>query len=56
MYIYIYILVDELSAEKRSRLVESLARIVCHQVNADVCAIPLGSLSPWILLHHVLAR
>lgn len=49
--------IDYLSPERRARLVETLARIVCKQLNADnVHAIPLGSLSPWIVLHYVLVR
>lgn len=49
--------VDYLPEEKRARLVESLARIVCKQINAENAhSIPLGCLTPWIVLHYVLVR
>lgn len=48
---------DKLTDEKRCRLVESLARIVCKQINTDNSGgIALGNITAWILLHYVLLR
>ncbi|RZC42711.1 calcineurin-binding protein cabin-1, partial [Asbolus verrucosus] len=49
--------VDTLNEDKRARLVETLAKIVCKQLNADnTSKIPLGCITPWILLHYILVR
>ncbi|XP_063910388.1 calcineurin-binding protein cabin-1-like isoform X2 [Zophobas morio] len=49
--------VDALSEDKRARLIETLAKIVCKQLNTDnVSKIPLGCVTPWILLHYILVR
>ncbi|EFA00717.1 hypothetical protein TcasGA2_TC003597 [Tribolium castaneum] len=49
--------VDALSEEKRARLVETLAKIVCKQLNTEnATKIPLGCITPWILLHFILVR
>lgn len=49
--------VDNLTEDKRRRLVETIARIVCHQLNSqNASIIPLGSLIPWIVLHYILLR
>lgn len=48
---------DHLVPERRARLVETLARIVCKQINAENAHnVPLGTLTPWIVLHYVLVR
>lgn len=53
-----FVVVDALSEEKRARLVETLTKIVCKQLNPEsgVSKIPLGCITPWILLHYVLVR
>ncbi|XP_022907944.2 calcineurin-binding protein cabin-1-like isoform X2 [Onthophagus taurus] len=49
--------VDNLTVEKRARLVESLAMICCRQINVENGGkLLLGTLSPWMLLHYVLVR
>ncbi|XP_030756514.1 calcineurin-binding protein cabin-1-like isoform X2 [Sitophilus oryzae] len=49
-------IIDKLSEEKRCRLVESLTRIVCIQLNTDMLVIPFDCVTPWILLHYILLR
>ncbi|XP_066152387.1 calcineurin-binding protein cabin-1-like isoform X2 [Euwallacea fornicatus] len=50
-------IIDKLTEEKRSRLVESLAKIISKQLNTEgVTKIPLGTITGWIVLHYVLLR
>ncbi|CAH1130403.1 unnamed protein product [Ceutorhynchus assimilis] len=49
-------IIDKLKEDKRCRLVESLVKIVCKQLNTENTEIPLGTITPWILLHYVLLR
>lgn len=52
-----FILVDCLVEDKRCRLVDTLCKICCKQVNAEHASkIPLGSTIPWLLLHYILLR
>lgn len=48
--------IDSLIEVKRKRLVETLSKIVSKQINCDYVRIPLGCVTPWILLHYVLVR
>ncbi|XP_049819856.1 calcineurin-binding protein cabin-1-like isoform X2 [Aethina tumida] len=48
-------ILDVLNEDKRKRLVESLCKIICKQMNS-LGTMPLDSVSPWILLHYVLLR
>ncbi|KAJ8947583.1 hypothetical protein NQ318_010095 [Aromia moschata] len=50
--------IDSLREERRPRLVESLSKIASKQLNTDRLygGIPLGCITPWILLHYVLMR
>ncbi|KAL1517234.1 hypothetical protein ABEB36_001024 [Hypothenemus hampei] len=48
-------IIDKLQEDKRCRLVETLCKIVCKQLNSEgVSGVPLGS--AWMLLHYVLLR
>lgn len=49
-------IIDLLSEDKRVRLVETLSKIVSKQINSDYIKIPLGCVTPWILLHYILVR
>lgn len=48
--------IDALLEDKRTRLVETLSKLVSKQINFDLVKIPLGCVTPWILLHYVLVR
>lgn len=48
--------IDSLTEEKRGRLVGTLSKIVSKQINCDYVKIPLGCVTPWILLHYILVR
>ncbi|KAK9871634.1 hypothetical protein WA026_013014 [Henosepilachna vigintioctopunctata] len=49
--------VELLSNNKKARLTETLAKIICKQINAEnTPTIPLNTVIPWILLHHLLAK
>ncbi|XP_008547464.1 calcineurin-binding protein cabin-1 [Microplitis demolitor] len=45
-----------LAETKASRLVQTLVQILCHQLDVPDTAVemPLESVTPWILLHHIL--
>lgn len=50
-------LVDKLTPENRIRMVGSLCRLCCKQINTEnVNVLPLGTLHPWIILHYILMR
>ncbi|XP_060519435.1 calcineurin-binding protein cabin-1-like isoform X2 [Cylas formicarius] len=50
-------IIDVLSEEKRCRLVECLSKLVCKQLNTEhALCIPLGTITPWLLLHYILLR
>jgi hypothetical protein len=49
--------VDSLNEDKRARLVETLAKIVCKKLNSDNSTrASSGCVTPWILLHYILVR
>lgn len=48
--------VDLLAEDKRSRIVQTLSKIVCKQMSVDGGKINYGCVTPWILLHYVLLR
>ncbi|KAL3275832.1 hypothetical protein HHI36_020575 [Cryptolaemus montrouzieri] len=50
-------IIDLLPNKNRARLTETLAKIICKQINTENSSvIPLQTISPWILLHHLLAK
>ncbi|XP_017772871.1 PREDICTED: calcineurin-binding protein cabin-1-like [Nicrophorus vespilloides] len=49
--------VDVLPDEKRNRLIECLSLLCARQVNAEnTNKMPIGNVSPWIILHYILLR
>jgi hypothetical protein len=54
--VYIYILVESLAPEKRTRFIQTLSSIICHQMEApdNTPEMPIESVAPWILLHYVI--
>lgn len=50
------ILVQYLDVEFRSRLVQNLVHIVCHQLDVpdNVTEMTFKTVLPWILLHYIL--
>ncbi|CAH0547224.1 unnamed protein product [Brassicogethes aeneus] len=48
--------IDVLPERKRKRFVESLSKVVRKQLNSESPKMPLGIVTPWILLHYVLLR
>lgn len=51
---------DLLDNEILQRLVETLAHLVCHQIESEdqhsTTDMPFNTISAWILLHHILQR
>ncbi|KAL1132152.1 hypothetical protein AAG570_010109 [Ranatra chinensis] len=45
-----------LTPEKRTRLIQTLSSIICHQMEAPENSpeMPIESVAPWILLHHII--
>lgn len=48
--------IDSLPEDKRIRIVETLSKILSRQLNSESVRMPLGCVTPWILLHHILVR
>ncbi|XP_056640755.1 calcineurin-binding protein cabin-1-like isoform X2 [Diorhabda sublineata] len=48
--------IDLLTEDKRSRIVQTLSKIVSKQMSVEGGNISYGCITPWILLHYVLLR
>ncbi|XP_044767142.1 uncharacterized protein LOC123323022 [Coccinella septempunctata] len=50
-------IVDVLPDDKKARLTETLARIICKQIYTENSVkIPLNTVAPWLILHHLLVK